>query len=174
MSRLALLLKFIERHNADPESLRAAEAAYALANGTANVHRLPGEDRTLIHHQPLKGTINWTALPPVQVSVAVHMISFLKEIEQASIFLGTDHTKTVENLVCGNVIKTIVLSHPQFVPYTQLPEPLPTVGRCVYHGALARRFVLFDPDLQANHGYLATSTGKVFIAISEHRFICNT
>jgi len=174
MGKLELLLKFIERHTDDPESLKVAEAAYALANGNAVTHRVPSEDRAVIHTQKDAGCVSWSAIPPAGIGIDSHMVTFLRVIEQASLFLGTDHSTTVETLVCGNVIKTIALTHPQFVPYAGMPEPLPTVGRCVYHGALARRYVLFDPDLKPEHGFLTSGTGKVLISVLEHQFICST
>jgi len=171
MSKLPLLLKFIERHNDDPNALKAAEAAYALANGNAKIHPVPGEDRTVIHCLNQCGSYSWDATPPLDVSPFIHQQSFLAAIEWASTVLGTDHTRTIETLVCGGVIKHIALNSPRFKPYTSLPEPLPAVGRCVYLGALSRRFVLFDPDLKDNHGFLTSGDNRVFIEVLNHGFI---
>jgi len=171
MSKLPLLLKFIERHNDDPNALKAAEAAYALANGNAKAHPIPGEDRTVIHNLEQRGFYMWDAAPLPGISSFIHQQSFLAAIEWASTTLGTDHTKTVETLVCGEVIKHIALNSPRFKPFTSLPETLPAVGRCVYLGALSRRFVLFDPDLKDNHGFLTSGNNRVFIEIKHHEFV---
>lgn len=174
MDHLELLLKFIERHNNDTEALRAAGAAYALANNITGYTParpewfvFPPENHRDLDAMKHETSMNWVGLPSAGVTFREHRLSFYHTLEVASVYLNTDHSTQLESLVAGGVICSLVMNLPTFIPFRDTPHVLPDLGGVVYRGTLGRRFVLHDRKLEVQKGWLVNGTNKVALSVTD-------